>query len=100
MLRVIAIAIAGFGIALSAAAADTPDPNSTLRETAGKVSVSQGKDFAPAKPDLRLKPGDQIKTQAESSATVIFDDNCRVDIEANKLFKVAEQSVCACRCGR
>jgi len=97
MLKVLVTAIAGLGIALSAAAAEAPNPNSTLREMAGKVSISQGKDFAPAKADLRLKPGDQLRTQAESSATVIFDDGCRVDIEANKLFRVAEQSICACR---
>jgi hypothetical protein len=97
MLKLIATAAIGLGFALTAMAAETPDPNSTLREMAGRVSVSTGKDFAPAKTDLRLKPGDQVKTQAESSATIIFDDNCRVDIEANKLFKVAEQSVCACR---
>ena len=97
MFKLIAAVAVGLGFALSAAAAETPDPNSTLRETAGRVSVSSGKDFAPAQADMRLKPGDRVKTQADSSATIIFDDECRVDIDANKLLTVAEKSICACR---
>jgi len=97
MLRLFAVAIAGFGIALSVAAAESPDPNSTLSETKGRVAVNQGNQFAPAKSDMRLKPGDLVRTQADSSATIIFDDQCRVDVEANKVVRVARQSVCACR---
>jgi hypothetical protein len=45
---------------------------------------------------MRLKPGDRIMVQAGSHATIVFDDKCRLDIEANKLVTVPEQSVCAC----
>ena len=62
----------------------------------GQVSVNQGKEFAPAKSEMRLKPGDRIMTQAESAATIVFDDKCRLNIGASKLVTVPDQSVCAC----
>jgi hypothetical protein len=75
---------------------EPPAPNSTMRELEGQVSVNAGEEFAPAKSDMRLKPGDRIMTQAKSGATIVFDDKCRLDIAANKLVTVPEQSVCAC----
>ena len=63
MLRLFAAAVAGFGIALGAVAAEPADPNSTLGETNGRVAVSQGNQFAPAKSDMRLKPGDLVRTR-------------------------------------
>jgi hypothetical protein len=75
---------------------ETPTPNSTLRQMQGLVSVNDGKEFSPAKPDMRLKPGDRIMVQAESHATIVFDDKCQLDIDANKLVTVPDQSVCAC----
>jgi hypothetical protein len=45
---------------------------------------------------MRLKPGDRVMVQDKSRATIVFDDKCRLDIEANKLVTVPDESVCAC----
>ena len=97
MLRLIATAIVCFGMAFSVMAADTSGANSTLREMNGRVSVNQGGEFAPAALDMRLKPGDRIMVQGKGSATVFYDDQCRLDIVANKVVTVSELSACACR---
>src|SRR5207344_1010076 len=57
----------------------SPGPNSTLAQFVGDVSVNGGKEFSPAKPDMRLKPGDRIMVQDKSHATVVFDDKCRLN---------------------
>ncbi len=59
------------------------------------MSVNEGKEFAPAKLEMRLKPGDRVMVEADSSATIVFDDKCRLDIKANKLVTVPDTSVCA-----
>ena len=97
MFRLFATAIACLGMTFSAAAAEAPSANSTLREMSGHVSVNQGTEFFPASLDMRLKPGDKVMVKGKSSATIIFDDQCRLDIEANKVVTVSEQSACACR---
>jgi hypothetical protein len=97
MFRLLATAFVCLGMACGPAAAATADANSTLRETQGHVSVNQGSGFAPANLDMRLKPGDKISVSGKSAATIIFDDQCRLDIEANKSITVPELSACACR---
>lgn len=76
--------------------AGVPDANSTLRQIKGNVSVNEGREFSPAKPEMRLKPGDRIMAQGGSGATLVFDDSCSLDIEANKLVTVPDQSTCKC----
>lgn len=84
-----------FGLAANALAADQPDPNSTLTKMVGQVSVNAGDGFQPAAVDMRLKPGDRVMVQDKSGATIVFDDKCRLDIEASKLVVVPDRSACA-----
>jgi hypothetical protein len=92
--RVFATAVLGFGLAFSASAAKAPDPNSTLTEFKGKVSVNAGKEFVAAQLKMRLKPGDRVMVEDKSGATIVFDDECRLEIEANKLVTVPDDSTC------
>jgi hypothetical protein len=94
MSKLLAAAILGLGVAFNAAA-QTPDPNATLTEFEGKVSVNQGKEFVPAQAGMRLKPGDRIMVQEDSEVTLTFDDECRLEIEENKLVTVPDRSTCA-----
>ena len=96
MFKQIAIAIFCFSMASNVAVADAAD-NSTLSELHGQVSVNQDGNFAPAKPDMRLKAGDKVMVRGKSSVALIFDDQCRVDIAENKVVTVSELSACACR---
>ena len=96
MFKQIATAIFCFGMAFNVSAADAA-ANSTLSDLHGQVSVNQDGNFAPAKPDMRLKAGDKVMVRGKSSAAIVFDDQCRVDIAENKVVTVSELSACACR---
>lgn len=57
--------------------------------------VNEGKAFAPGRLQQRLKPGDRVMVMDKSRTTIVFDDDCRLDIEANKLVVVPDRSTCA-----
>lgn len=89
-------ALLGMGIALSAMAQNPPpQPIATIDKITGKVMVNEGKAFAPGRLQQRLKPGDRVMVMDKSKTTIVFDDDCRLDIEANKLVVVPDRSTCA-----
>ena len=90
-------ALLGMGIALSAMAQNPPPPQpiATIDKITGKVMVNEGKAFAPGRLQQRLKPGDRVMVMDKSRTTIVFDDDCRLDIEANKLVVVPDRSTCA-----
>lgn len=90
-------ALLGLGIALSAMAQNPPPPQpiATIDKITGKVMVNEGKEFAPGHLQQRLKPGDRVMVMDKSRTTIVFDDDCRLDIEANKLVVVPDRSTCA-----
>lgn len=94
MSKLLATAILGLGVAFNAAA-QTPNPNATLTEFEGQVSVNQGKEFVPAEAGMRLKPGDRIMVKEGGEVTLTFDDECRLEIEENKLVTIPDRSTCA-----
>lgn len=95
MIRLITTAVLASLMAFSVAAADAPAPVATLGSIQGNVVVNQGKEFLPAQAGMRLKPGDRVLVQDQSSASIQFDDNCRVDVDANKLVTIPGRSTCA-----
>lgn len=90
-------ALLGMGIALSAMAQNPPPPQpiATIDKITGKVMVNEGKAFAPGRLQQRLKPGDRVMVMDKSRTTIVFDDDCRLDVEANKLVVVPDRSTCA-----
>jgi hypothetical protein len=95
MSRAIATALLGLAFAASAAAADAPAPNATVNDVDGKVSVNQGDGFNPAADGMRLKPGDRVMVQDDSSADLKFDDECEFEVKENKIVTVPDRSPCA-----
>ena len=97
MSKAIVIGMLAFGMALSAAAQDGPSPNATLKEIEGKgnVQVNQGDEFVPAAVGMRLKPGDRVMVQDDSSAEIKFDDECEYEIHENRIVTVPDKSNCA-----
>jgi co-chaperonin GroES (HSP10) len=95
MTKLLAILAIGLGFAFSAAAADVPEPNATLTKFEGQVSVNQGKEFVRAKVQMRLKPGDRVMVQEDSEATITFDDECKMEVEENKILTIPDRSTCA-----
>ncbi|MFT3807402.1 hypothetical protein [Arenimonas sp.] len=89
-------ALLGLGLAFSALAQNPPpQPIATIDKITGKVMVNEGKAFAPGRLQQRLKPGDRVMVMDKSKTTIVFDDDCRLDIEANKLVVVPDRSTCA-----
>jgi hypothetical protein len=89
--------VLGVALASAAAAADLPPTNATLKaiEGDGKVMVNTGEEFAPASEGMRLKPGDRVMIQDDSSADIQFDDACAYKIPENRIVTIPGQSPCA-----
>src|SRR5262245_24108676 len=92
MTRLIAFALAS-GLAFAAVAAE---PTATLADIQGEghVSVNQGEEFRPASEGMRLKPGDRIMVQDDSSVELKFDDECKYKVPANRIVTIPEKSPC------
>jgi hypothetical protein len=98
MSTILARSLIGFAVALAATTAvanPTSGPNATLTGVNGKVSVNQGKEFVPALSEMRLKPGDRIMIADKGSATITFDDSCRMDLGASRVVTIPAKSTCA-----
>jgi len=95
MSKLLAGTFVGLAFALAAASATAAEPNATLSNVSGNVSVNQGKEFAPAQADMRLKPGDRIMVSEKGAATITFDDACRLDLGESKIITVPAKSACA-----
>ena len=88
MSKLLAGTFVGLAFALAATSATAAEPNATLSNVSGNVSVNQGKEFAPAQADMRLKPGDRVMISDKGSATITFDDACRLDLGESKIITV------------
>jgi hypothetical protein len=98
MSKILARSVIGLAMAFAAATAvanPAAAPNATLTGVTGQVSVNQGKEFAPAQSDMRLKPGDRIMIADKGSASITFDDACRMDLGESKVVTVPAKSTCA-----
>src|SRR5690349_15151415 len=84
-----------FAFFAATATASTAAPNATLSNINGNVSVNQGKEFVPAQSGMRLNPGDRIMVPAKGSASITFDDACRLDLAEGRIVTVPEKSACA-----
>jgi hypothetical protein len=98
MSNVLARSFIGIAFALataSVAANPAAGPNATLSGVTGKVSVNQGKEFVPAQSQMRLKPGDRVMIAEQGSATITFDDSCRMNLGESKVVTIPAKSTCA-----
>ena len=70
-------------------------PVAKIAQIEGKVLVNTGKDYLQAQPGMELNPGDRILTLANSSARVVYPDNCAVQMSANSLVTMGEPDLCS-----
>jgi hypothetical protein len=95
-MKLLATAIFSMGFAVGAAAQSPPPaPNATMTDIEGSVSVNQGTEYVPARKDMRLKPGDRVMIREGGEVTIVFDDECRREVEENKIVTIPERSPCA-----
>jgi len=90
------LAAAAATLLFSASAfAQAPEPVATLTEMHGHVLVNQGDEFKPATKNMPLRPGDRIMVQDDSEAKIEFKDECKSEIDENKIYTVPDRSTCA-----
>jgi hypothetical protein len=84
-------------LAAASAAAQAPESTATLKgiEGKGRVMVNQGEEFVAATEGMRLKPGDRVMVQDDSSADIQFDDECQYEIDENRIVTIPDKSTCA-----
>lgn len=95
MSKLLASSLLGLGFALGVTAASAQEANVILDDIEGRVSVNQGKEFVPAVEGMRLKPGDRVMIQEDSEVTLVFNDECRTEVEENKIVTIPDRSTCA-----
>ena len=95
MSKLLAATVFGLGLAFNAAAAEPPASTATITELKGQVSVNQGAEFVPAAKGMVLKPGDRVMAQEDSEVSLKFDDECKMEIEENKIVTIPDRSTCA-----
>ena len=57
----------------------------TLQAISGSVLVNQGAGFKPATGPTQLQVGDRVMTRAGGSAEIVYDDGCRVPVQAGSV---------------
>ena len=66
----------------------------TLTEISGNVLVARGSEMASAMRPIRVVPGMRVLPTLNSSATIVFEDGCRVRVSAGERYVVPDESPC------
>lgn len=93
-----AAAFALSALAFGAVAQDPVDPIAKVDEVSGLVTVSQKIDqvdqvISPVK-GTRLADGNRVVTTTDGRITIVFNNDCRVELKANKSFVVRDEKDC------
>ena len=95
MSKLIATGILGFGLTLASVAFAQGAPVATITKVEGKVQVNQGDGFVPASEGMRLQAGDRVMVGDDSEADLKYDDECKRDVDENRIATVGDKSPCA-----
>ena len=92
------IAAATLALVLAPSVAQAGDATvARLVGISGNVLVSNDFNMASAGEKLRLVPGARVLVTANSSATVEFDDGCRVRLQSGERFEIRGTPACTTR---
>lgn len=61
----------------------------------GDLTINQGKGFKPVTSSINAKVGDSVMVGPSGSATVVYDDGCKVNIQPGAVTTIAPLSPCA-----
>lgn len=67
----------------------------TLQPTQGGLSVNHGDGFRPVNTRIDANVGDSVMVAPGGSATLVYDDGCKVDVAPGSVTTVAPISPCA-----
>ena len=84
-----ALAISCSALAASSAWAATVEPGY------GDLTINQGRGFKPIQSGLNANVGDSVMVGPAGSATIVYDDGCRVPVQPGAVATIAPLSPCA-----
>ena len=61
----------------------------------GDLLINQGHGFKPVKKQINAKVGDSVMVRPGGTATVVYDDGCRVNVQPGAVATIAPVSPCA-----
>jgi hypothetical protein len=67
----------------------------TIQPGQGDLSLNQGKGFQPINSRIDANVGDTVMVGPGGSATVVYDDGCKVDVKPGAVTTIAPLSPCA-----
>jgi hypothetical protein len=67
----------------------------TVEPGQGELSLNRGQGFKPVKSQVSAKVGDSVMVAPGGSATVVYDDGCKVTVQPGAVTSIAALSPCA-----
>lgn len=75
--------------------AATPCLAATVMPVQGGTSISHGQGYQPVNGQVQAQPGDLIMVAPGGSATIAYDDGCKVDVKPGSVATIGPLSPCA-----
>ena len=75
--------------------AASPSWATVVEPGSGNLSINQGKGFKPVKYSMNAKVGDAVMVGPGGSATVVYEDGCKVSVQPGTVTTIAPLSPCA-----
>jgi hypothetical protein len=67
----------------------------TLEPGKGSLSINQGQGFQPVNGRIDANVGDSVMVGPDGTATVVYDDGCKVNVQPGAVTTIAPLSPCA-----
>jgi hypothetical protein len=67
----------------------------TVEPGQGELSINRGQGFKPVNSQVNAKIGDSVMVAPGGSATVVYDDGCKVSVQPGAVTSIAPLSPCA-----
>jgi hypothetical protein len=75
--------------------AASPSWATTVQPGIGNLTINQGQGFKPVTGQLDANVGDSVMVGPGGSATVVYEDGCKVDVQPGGVTTIAPLSPCA-----
>ena len=73
----------------------TPTWAASVQSGQGSLAINQGQGFQPINGRIDANVGDSVMVSPGGSATVVYDDGCKVDVQPGAVTTIAPISPCA-----
>jgi len=67
----------------------------TVEPGSGQLSINQGKGFKPVKHRINANVGDAVMVGPGGTATVVYDDGCKINVQPGAVITIESLSPCA-----